>query len=137
MSEKISVTLDVQVIGGPRISESLTKEVEAYDKIEVLILKNTNDKEVDVQPGGSGQVKFLMIRLTDPQKYSDKVTYKVNTKGTVATSVPAIELDAPQILIGIGGIKLLDQAPTKLFFSNAWPTDDISVQILVGRDATP
>lgn len=132
MSEKINVTLNVQVIGGPRISASLNKEVEAYDKIEVTVGAGESEKVVDVQPSAAGQVEFLMISLTDSKQYGTDVTYKVNDTGGAA-----VELDAPQVLIGKGAVGLLDlAAPTKLFFSNSLG-EDISVQILVGRDATP
>ena len=130
MCEKINITMTVQVVGGPQISESLTKLVEAYDKIQVTIAANASDKKVQVQPGCSGQVQLLMIRLTDSKHYGDGVTYKVNDGTAVNT------LDAPQVLMGKGGVKLLDPAPNKLFFTNT-QTEDVSVEILVGRDATP
>lgn len=135
MPEKIHVTIDVQVVGGPKLSVSLEQEVEAYDKIQVSVEKNATNKEVELQPSSSsGQVKFLMISLTDSNNYGDQVTYKVNSSDPSAQTIP---LDAPQVLIGAGGVKmLLDAPPQSLFFTNNL-NEDISVQILVGRDATP
>jgi hypothetical protein len=132
MSEKINVTLNVQVVGGPRISAFLTREVEAYDKVDVTVAAGDTDKEVDVQPSAVGQVEFLMISLADATQYGTDITYKINT-----ASADAINLDAPQVFIGTGAVGLLNlTAPTKLFFSNGLSTD-ASVQVLVGRDATP
>ena len=36
MPEKISWTLNVQVVGGPKVSAADIMEVEAYDKIEAV-----------------------------------------------------------------------------------------------------
>jgi hypothetical protein len=71
MSEKIFWTLNVQVGGGPKISESKTMEVDAYDKVEVTIEDGAADKEVQVQPGGTG-VQFLMIRS---DQFGSDLTY--------------------------------------------------------------
>jgi hypothetical protein len=130
MAEKISWMLSVQVIGGPKVSASQTTEVEAYDKIQVTVAAGASNKAVEVQPGGSGQVTFLLI--TSNKYDPSKLTYKVND----GTSTTTFTLDAPQFLMGRGGVALLDPAPKTLFFSNTL-TEDVSVEILVGRDATP
>jgi hypothetical protein len=127
MTEKINWTLSVQVVAGPRIADGKTITVDAYDKIGVVIVAGAADKEVQVQPGGAGKVQFLLI---SSDRYDDKLTYKVN--GAAANP---IMLDALQLFMGDGAVGLLDPAPEKLFFSNAL-TDDASVQILVGRQAT-
>jgi hypothetical protein len=129
MPEKISWTLNVQVVGGPKLLASQTITVDAYDMLQVSILDAAADKEVQVQPGASG-VQFLLI---SSDQYGDKLTYKVND-GSSSTS--AIKLDAPHVLIGSGAVGLLDKAPIKLLFSNTMGKA-ASVQILVGRDATP
>lgn len=137
MSEKINVTMNIQVVKGPTLSETLEQEVEAYDKIDVTIATAAKDKEVELQPGSaSGQVKFLMINLADSDDYGSKVTYTVNVPSTDASTPKVTPLDAAQVLVGEGAVKLLDSAPKSLFFTNAL-TNDISVQILIGRDATP
>jgi len=132
MSKVIQWKLNVQVAGGPGISASRSLEVEAYDLISVNVLAITSppdtDKAVDVQPGEAGQVKFLAITS---DRYGEGLTYKVNDAGN-----PSIALDQPQVLVGEGAVGLLDPAPTKLFFSTTL-SQDASVQILVGRDATP
>lgn len=139
MPEKINWTLDVQVTGGPKISASRSLSVEAYDKIEVAIPAATaattpGTATVQVQPGGVGQVQFLLITSS---VYNAQLTYKVNQD----TNDP-IALDELQLLMGGGAIGLLDEAPQSLIFSNGiWDTtseqgQSASVQILVGRDAT-
>lgn len=76
MSEKINWSFNIQVVGGPKLSESQTMEVEAYDKIQVTVEDGASDKKVELQPGASGQVCFLMI--SSDQYEGDKLTYKVN-----------------------------------------------------------
>jgi hypothetical protein len=127
MPEKISVLLNVQVVGGPKISEAKTLDVQAYDKIDVTIADGAADEDVEIQPGGAGQVQFLLIRS---DQYGDKLTYKVNSAG----ASPVI-LDAQHVLIGAGAVGLLGAAPTKLLFSNALGKV-ATVHILVGRKAT-
>jgi hypothetical protein len=129
MTQKISWTLNVQVVGGPRIPDSQTIEVDAYDMLEVSIEDTAADKEVQLQAGASG-VKFLPIKS---DVYGDKLTYKVH-HGAGATG--PIKLDALQLLIGSGAVGLLGKAPVKVLFSNT-QGKAASAQILVGRDATP
>lgn len=127
MTEKINWTINAQVVGGPRIQEVKELEIEAYDKITVTIEAQENDKAVDIQPGGAGQVRFLMLTSS---RYED-VTYKVNT----GTSV--VNLDAPLFLVGEGAVGLLSPALKTLVFTNDHASEDVSIQVLVGRDATP
>jgi hypothetical protein len=130
MLEKINWTVNIQVMGGPAISETKTIEVDAYDKIDVVIEDGTTDKEVQVQPGSTG-VQFLMIKTDN---YGDKLKYKVND-GTSSTS--DINLDSPvHLFIGSGSIGLFGKAPIKFLFSNSLGKN-AAVNILVGRDATP
>ena len=127
MSEKINWTLNVQVIGGPKLSASNTMTVDAYDKIQVAIEAGETDKKVEVQPGGAGHVQFLLI-LSD--SYDELLTYKVNDSGATA-----VKLDGPHLLIGKGAVTLLSSAPSSFFFSNGL-SENASVEILIGREAT-
>jgi hypothetical protein len=126
MSEKINWTLNVQVVGGPKISAAQTVTVDAYDKIQVTIGAGAADEEVDVQPGGAGRVQFLLI---SSDQFGDDLTYKVDPAGN------AIELDAPQLLIGDGAVGLFGAPPTTLGFTNNL-AQDANIEILVGRNAT-
>ena len=138
MSENISWSLNVQVSGEPKISASQSIPIEAYDSIKVTILGTGDppvladadtDKQVDVQPGGSGQVSFIAITSN---RYDSGLTYEVNLVGN-----GPIALDRPHILAGQGAVGLLDPAaPTSLFFSNTI-AENAEIHILVGRDATP
>jgi hypothetical protein len=133
---KINCTVNVQVTDGPKFSLTNSTEVEAYDKIDVTVPKNTPDTKVQIQPGGAGQSMFLLITA---DKYADTLTYSVNVAVGAggAGAPPAYTLDGPHLLMGKGGVALLDDAPTDLFFSNGDATNDAKVHILVGRDATP
>jgi hypothetical protein len=138
---KINWTLDVQITGGPKISVPRAVNVEAYDKIEVDILAATDASTpttatVDVQPGGTDQVKFLLITSS---VYNADLTY---TADDTDPAIPTIALDEPQLLMGDheeGAVGLLGAAPQSLIFSNGiWNEgagQSVSVQILVGRDA--
>lgn len=126
MSEKISWSFNAQVTGGPSVSASADLTVDAYDKIDATIPVGGAETTVEVQPGITG-VKLLVITASD---YED-LSYKVDT------SVVSVTLDAAHLLLGEGAIDLFAKYPTKLKFTNASITDDVTVSILVGRDATP
>lgn len=158
MAETINWTVDIQVSGGPRISQSRRLLVEAYDKIDVEVPAaepvaaapgtfTPGRADVQVQPGGAGQVQFLVISSS---VYSDQLVYRVNTPtapvppppvvpGPTTTGVP---LDELQLLIGTGAVGLLAEPPQTLYFSNRiWDAalnqgQIASIQIFVGRDAT-
>lgn len=97
-----------------------------YDVIDVVIADEASDEDVEVQPGGAGQVQFMLI-VSDA--YGADLTYKVN----VDTADP-IKLDAQQLLVGDGAIGLLGEPPEKLLFSNELG-QDASVKIIIGRKA--
>ena len=126
MTESINWSLNAQVIGGPKVMASDTKEIEAYDKIEVTIEAETTDKQVEIQPGGAGRVQFLLIKS---DTYSEDLTYKVNDLTKI------IKLDALQVFIGNGAVELLTEPPEKLVFTNDLTTP-VSIEVLVGRMAT-
>lgn len=126
MTESINWSLNAQIVGGPKIMASDTEEIEAYDKIEVTIENGAIDKVVDIQPGGVDKVQFLVIKS---EKYSDDLTYKVNSL------IDIIKLDALHVFIGTGAVGLLKETPKKLSFTNELQ-DPVSVEILVGRMAT-
>src|SRR3990170_8352504 len=100
MTERINWTINVQVVGGPKILASDTINVDAYEKIEVTIEPDASEKEMQIQLGESGQVQFLLIKS---DQYGDDLTYKVNDP-----TKDAIKLDALQLLIGDGAAGLLE-----------------------------
>ncbi len=128
MSEKIKYAINAAVVGGVSIQVSGEVSPDAYEKIQVTIPGKATDKRVNLQPDGTNLSEFLLIKSST---YDAKVTYKIND-----ATATAITLDGPHIFIGKGAVGILNSAPTKLFFSNALD-NDISVDILLGRDATP
>ncbi len=131
MPEIINLNIKIDVVDGPKLSEIQNIEVEAYEKLTIKLEKKVSDIEVDIQPGGEGQVKFLMIKIENPEQYGKEVKYKL----TKPAADPKFVLDRPLILFGLGAISLLGP-PKKLYFTNDWE-GEVQLQILVGRDATP
>jgi hypothetical protein len=129
---QIIMSGNIVIPDGPKFAFNRTLDVEAYDKIDVTVPATpaTNNKEVGLQPGGAGKVKFIAI-ISD--SYDDNLTYKIN-----AANAGSRTLDQPQLLAGKGAVSLFDSAnpPTKLFFSNTAAGKDANVQILIGRQAT-
>ena len=129
MPEQISWTLNVQVVGGPKISASRTVEVEAYDKIKVIIPRKeaaAGSATVDVQPGGAGRVQFLILSA-EPER--EGLTFRVNEAADV------FPFDGTIFLSGEGAVGLLPDVPKKLHFANDH-TEPVTVTILAGRKAT-
>ncbi|MEY2521157.1 MAG: hypothetical protein QOF24_2916 [Verrucomicrobiota bacterium] len=135
---QIVLSANIVVTNGPKLAFNQTLEVDAYDKIDVIVPAPPDaaatDKKIELQPGGAGQVQFIAI-VSD--WFSDKLTYKINKK-----TADARALDQPHLLAGAGAVSLFDSAapPATLFFTNASSGADAKpakVQILIGRDATP
>lgn len=128
MTEKITYSITAQVAGGPKLAAANTLEVEAYDKTQITLAAGATNRTVNIQPGGAGLTQFVAITAS---QYNTALTYRVNE--VAATAIP---LTAPHLFIGAGAVGLLNAAPATLLFSNG-TTGDITVDILVGRDATP
>ncbi|MBG1267332.1 hypothetical protein [Nostoc sp. WHI] len=135
----INVGLSIQVEGVPQIPVPNVKiEVEAYDKIEVSV-KAGSDLIVDVQPGEKA-VSFLLIKssiYTSANAADDKkLTYQPDGKS-------AINLDNPQVSLGVESIAALLGKVQKITFSNKLAgsegkeSETAVIEVLVGRDATP
>ncbi len=125
MSKKeISWSLKVQVTGGPSVAASDTIEVDGYDVLEATVLAGGSET-INVQPGDDAQ--FLLITATSYKN----MTYEVDGSGTTVT------LDGAHVLIGEGAVSLLGSTQNQFEFSNGGTgTEDVTVSILVGRDAT-
>ena len=127
----INLALNVQVVGGPKVLISKSQSVEAYDKIEVVIDTGVPEKTVEIQPGGTTQVSFLLI---ESSVYSSDLEYVVSEGESNNSS--AITLDQPHVYFGIGAVSALGVAPKTLKFTNN-SGKQAAIGILVGRDATP
>lgn len=133
MPEKIKYSLSVQVVGGPSIPVTGEITPDAYEKMQIAVAAGAGDLEVNIQPSGTSLGQFLLIKASAyaDSDASHKLTYKVNDK-----SGTAMTLDAPHLFIGKGAVGLLGTSPTKLFISSSL-TAEVTIDILVGRDATP
>ncbi len=129
MPETIVLTIGAEVASGPTLKESRTLALDAYDKISVTVPDGTTNMEVQLQPGGTGSTRLLIIKSS---QYGDALKYTVNTGTTDHV------LDEPHVLIGAGAVGLFGSEPTKFVFDNALGAGkDAQIQILIGRDATP
>lgn len=129
MPETIVLTVSAEVASGPKLKETRTLSVDAYDKISVAVPDGTSDMEVELQPGGTGSIRLLVIKSS---AYGDALKYTVNADTTDRV------LDQPHVLVGTGSVGLYGGEPTKLTFDNALGDGkEAQIQILVARDATP
>lgn len=127
MPETIVLTISAIVGAGPKLKESRTLAVDAYDKISVDVPDQGGTLEVDIQPGGAGSIQLLLVTSS---VYGADLKYTVNADNTDRI------LDQPHVLVGSGSVALFGQEPEKLTFDNT-TGEDAQIQILVGRDATP
>jgi hypothetical protein len=101
-------------------------DIEAYDKIEVTVTKNSAPVTVEVQPGGAGDVEFIIITA---DVYAN-LSFEVDESGTDVT------LDGPLMLTSPGLVALLGATCNEIVFTNTHVTIDRNVTILVGRTAS-
>lgn len=126
MPESITWSTSVVVQLGPRLVQTGTLTVDAYDKINVRLDAGATDIDVDVQPSGTaGDVQILLLTASS---YPAGVTYSADAGATTAT------LDGPLTLIGAGAVTLLADPPQVLRLTNP-AADPVDVEILVGRRA--
>lgn len=124
MPESIKWSVTFDAVLGPRVTESGTLEVAAYDKLNVRLDGSATGVDLDVQPSATaGDVQLLVMRAS---VYDPPLTYSPDG-GT--TQIP---LDGPVVLVGSGAVSLLDGTPQTLHFTNPNP-DPVDVEILVGR----
>jgi hypothetical protein len=137
----INIGLSIQVEGGPQVPVAPIKvPVEAYDKIEVSVAKDT-DVSVEIQPGDTG-VNFLLIKssvYTPPDAAdSEKLTYEPEGKQSINLDTPQLYLGADSIAILLGSVKTIKLSNRLAVPAGKDPSVVVSVvEILVGRDATP
>lgn len=124
MPEEIKWAVTFDITAGPKVYESQKTPVDAYDKISVVVAPGTSD--VELQPGTANKVSLLVIKSS---KYDKKLTYSPDA-GTTTYAV-----DGPHVLIGAGAVALLKTDPKTLQFVNG-TTEDIAIDILVGREAS-
>ena len=64
MGESLSYSLNVKAGSAIKRTVSNTVQVQGIDVVEVTIADTSNDKEVEVQPNETDQVKFLLIEAS-------------------------------------------------------------------------
>lgn len=128
MSEVINISVSAKVKSGPTISFSNTLNIDAYDKLNVVVTSGGAPETIQLLPSGTTSVHFLLIKSS---QYSDQISYKVNGAGS------KILIDTPQNFIGLGSLAALDDSsdPETLVFTNDL-AEDVNIQILVGRNVT-
>ena len=126
MAEVIDITVSAKVKNGPSVSFFSSMNVDAYDKLDVDVLK-TKTKTIQLVPSVADSVTLLLIKS---DHYSELITYRVNGAG------PVIKLDTPQSFIGLGSLDALDDTnvPESIEVTNN-STSDLNIEILVGRKA--
>ncbi|MGC5172554.1 hypothetical protein ACLQ2Q_18110 [Microbacterium sp. DT81.1] len=128
MPETINWSFSVGIAEGPRVAGSDAVDVGAYDKASVLLAAGAAGVDVQVQPAtAAGKVHVLVIGAS---AYDAGITFSADAGAT------AFVLLGPLILIGSGAVELLATAPQVLRFDNT-TADDVTVDILVGRDPAP
>lgn len=134
----INLAVNVEIVGGPLLSIARSRTVEAYDRIEVTldpVGAGGAEKSIDIQPGTATQVCLIVIKSN---LYGAELSYKASDG---VTDTASITLDEPQVWSGTGAIGALGVAPKTLKVKNAFPVGDatkkVTLEILVGRDATP
>jgi hypothetical protein len=136
MSQKIYYGLNVMVDAGPKLAESTSLEVDAYDMIKVTIKEEDDQKEVQLVPADAEEIKFLMMVSS---WYGDSLKYC----GDLAKSwIPLA--DGALMLIGSGAVGLIPVGAPRLkslFFQYknipGYAPKEVEIEILVGRNATP
>lgn len=128
MPEVINWSFTVGAVGGPRIAGSAGLQVGAYDKLSITLAAGAEDVDVQLQPAtAAGKVDVLVVAATT---YDEGLTFSADGGTT------AFALAGPLVLIGAGAVELLDAAPRTLRLGNA-TTEDITLDILIGRDPAP
>jgi hypothetical protein len=132
MPTNISWKLNVEVQAGPKVIEARIVQVDAFDRIEVAVPDTTaspGETEIDIQPGGPGNIKLLLIRST---AYGDNLKYKVHDTGADERV-----LNDAIFLTGKGNLDLLEGGTDpfdKLFVTNT-TGNSVVLEIIVGRTA--
>lgn len=132
MATNVSWKLNLAIQSGPSVTISNAVQVDAFDRIEVIVPDTTSSPTattVDVQPSAVGKIKVLLIRSN---KYGDQLKYRIHDNTTDERV-----LNDAIFLTGAGSLDLLEDpsAPLdKLLITNT-TGQDVIVEIIVGRTA--
>lgn len=126
MTQGIGWSVSAWIEGGPTMQATGVVEVDAYEKIS-LVVNSGKTLMVTVAPGTWATLSLLVIR---PSITDGSVKYSFKTGG------PQVALSATHSLFGDGAVSLLGSGNAELEFTNGG-TADVTIDILLGRDATP
>jgi len=132
MPTNINWKLNVEVQSGPTVAEAHAIQVDAVDRIEVVVPDSSASPkatEIDIQPGATGKTKLLLIRSS---AYGDNLKYKVH-----AAAGDERVLNDALFLTGKGGLDLLEDPTSpldKLLVTNT-TGKSVVLEIIVGRAA--
>lgn len=125
MPISIDWAVSLSAAPGPRISQTGSLVVDAYDKVSIT-LEPQATADVDLLPADApGRLSVLMLSAST---YDLALTYSADG-GT--TTIP---LDAPLVLLGRGAVERAG-LPHRLQFANN-TTAAVAVDALIGRAAT-
>ncbi|MDD3872961.1 MAG: hypothetical protein PHE01_01815 [Methanosarcina sp.] len=132
MPEYLVLKADIKIPNGPSMTLNRTLELDAYDKIDILVPTGQagENKLIELQQSEETKIKFLLIKS---DFYGKELSYKVNKESTTFV------LDEPLVLTGKGAISLFGAVPKKLYFTNSTSGNeakDIRIEVLVGRNMT-
>lgn len=126
MAESVTWMYSARALRGPSLGSSGTLEVDAYQKINLSLPAGGPAQQVLVGPGTWADVSALVISASALDG-----GVEVTPDGGAAFA-----LDGPLVLIGAGAVSLLGAGNATVDLQNNGP-DDVEVDILVARDATP
>ena len=137
MSEQLNWKFSVQVVDGPTLAASGKKIVDAYSKSRVVVpaASNGNDGKLELTLDTTG-ASILIVRAS---QYVDTGNPAIRLKYAVSTGgEPGDQLDfvGPLVMIGESTVRLLGDPVSSLTFYNPI-TSEITIDTLVGKDATP
>ena len=120
---RVKTTVDIALAGGGKWPEVWNLEVEAWSDIEVVVPAG----ESVVAAVNAGDADRLHLFSLSASNYGVGLTFDAGGG--------AIVLGGPLLLSGAAIAELLGGSPANITFDDA--TEDVTIQILVGRDVTP
>jgi len=128
----LNLNIGIQVTNGPQINVNRSREIEAFDKVDVSLAGGATIT-VDLQPGKADHIALLLIKSS---KYDKKITLKL--KDTAGAS-PELTLEEPQVFVNDGGT-LFKVDPEQVELKSALgadPANKADIEIFVARRAQP
>ena len=126
----LNLNIGIQVTNGPQINVNRSREIEAFDKVDVTVAGQAT-VTADLQPGAAAQIAVLLIKSS---KYDKKIT--LTLKG--GTDSPPLTLGEPQVFVNDGVTLFTVERPATIEIKNelaADPANKADIEIFVARRA--